>query len=149
MIEVRKAGRHDAGTAGRLLAAQLEEHTLPVDAAGIERALDLCLEPGAKVELLLAFDGEAVGVCLANPIVSAEHGGTAIWIEELYVAPGARRRGVARALLDALLRSARASGARAVELEVAPGHEAARALYRSVGFRENERTPYVLDLLGA
>ena len=145
VIEVRKANRHDARAAGRLLAAQLEEHDVPADAAGIENAVELCLRGTAQ--LLLAFhDGEPVGVCVSNPLVSAEHGGLSVWIEDLYVAPGARRLGVARALLSHVLGEARSAGARAVELEVEKGHEAARALYQGLGFRQNQRTPLVLEL---
>jgi GNAT superfamily N-acetyltransferase len=145
VIEVRKAGRHDARAAGRLLAAQLEEHAVPVDAAGIERAVELCLQETAQL-LVALDDGEPVGVCVSNPVVSAEHGGLSIWIEDLYVAPRARRRGVARALLAHVLREARGAGARAVELEVEQGHHAARALYQGLGFRQNQRTPFVLEL---
>ena len=145
MIEVRKAARGDAGAAGRLLAAQLEEHAIAPDPAGIANAVELCLAGAA--DLLLAFDGSrAVGVCVSNRLVSAEHGGLSVWIEDLYVSPDARRRGVARALVDAVLGAARRAGARAVELEVEPGHDAARALYEGLGFRHNQRTPFVLEL---
>ena len=52
----------------------------------------------------------------------------------------------ARALLSRLLADGRASGVRAVELQVDEGHEPARALYRGLGFEPNARTPWVLDL---
>jgi ribosomal-protein-alanine N-acetyltransferase len=52
------------------------------------------------------------------------------------VAPEARRRGLARRLLRQVLETAVHQGARAAHLEVRAGNEAARALYRSMGFRE-------------
>lgn len=52
------------------------------------------------------------------------------------VVPAARRRGIARALISALLESARTRGARTAYLEVRVDNEAARALYASEGFAE-------------
>lgn len=50
------------------------------------------------------------------------------------VAPPARRRGLARALLAAALAAARARGAETVFLEVEADNAAAIALYRAAGF---------------
>jgi [ribosomal protein S18]-alanine N-acetyltransferase len=50
------------------------------------------------------------------------------------VAPWARRRGMARALIADLARRARQRGMRRVLLEVAADNQAAIALYHSVGF---------------
>lgn len=53
--------------------------------------------------------------------------------------PAWRRRGLARRLLLALMRSAVVDGARHATLEVAAGNGAALALYRQLGFREAGR----------
>ncbi len=50
--------------------------------------------------------------------------------------PDARRGGIGAALMTHLLDGARARGSRLVTLEVRSGNQAARALYRSVGFVE-------------
>ncbi len=55
--------------------------------------------------------------------------------------PTFRRRGVGRALLDALLGQARARGASAVYLEVRPSNAAALSLYRAAGFTDLARRP--------
>jgi [ribosomal protein S18]-alanine N-acetyltransferase len=55
-------------------------------------------------------------------------------IVTLGVAPGARRRGAARALLEDLLARARGLGVAALTLEVAEDNAAAFALYRALGF---------------
>ncbi len=52
------------------------------------------------------------------------------------VAPEARRRGVARAVLDELEGRGRAQGARVAMLEVRRGNAPAIALYRSRGYRD-------------
>jgi ribosomal protein S18 acetylase RimI-like enzyme len=144
-IEVRPAESRDTAVVVELLAAQLAEHSLRSGREQVARGIEIAFQTGAS--LLVAIEGtRAVGVCLANRIASVEHGGAVLFIEELYVVPEARRRGVARALLGRLLREAAASGVRAIELEVDEGHEPARALYRSLGFEANQRTPWVLDL---
>ncbi len=145
MIEVRRADRGDLPALIELLAAQLSEHGLAAGREQVRRGIEVAFE--ASAPLLVAREGlRTVGACLANRIASVEHGGAVLFIEELYVAPDARRRGVARALLNRLLADGRASGVRAIELEVDGGHEPARALYRSLGFEANTRTPWVLDL---
>jgi ribosomal-protein-alanine N-acetyltransferase len=52
----------------------------------------------------------------------------------LCVAPGARRQGIARLLLEDLFRRALLLGVRSVSLEVAADNQPARRLYESLGF---------------
>ena len=61
--------------------------------------------------------------------------GTFWQIRDLYVAPAARRRGVARALLRHVADAARAAGARRVSLQTEPDNTAALAVYAEMGFR--------------
>jgi ribosomal-protein-alanine N-acetyltransferase len=52
------------------------------------------------------------------------------------VAPGQRRRGLGRQVLQALLTTGRQQGAAHATLEVAAGNSAAVALYRCLGFQD-------------
>lgn len=89
---VRPARAADRETCIRLLTAQLIEHALPADPAGIAAGVDLALTPYSPAWLLLAVvDGAPVGIMLANQIVSVEKCGYTLWIEELYVTPQARQ----------------------------------------------------------
>lgn len=63
----------------------------------------------------------------------------------LAVHPAQRRRGIARALLSQALNLARSQGALVGWLEVRPSNGAARALYKSFGFREVGRRPGYYD----
>jgi ribosomal-protein-alanine N-acetyltransferase len=64
-------------------------------------------------------------------------------ILNLGVAPHARRRGIARTLVRALLAEFAGVGARSVFLEVRESNLPARGLYESFGFREvGRRTRY-------
>ncbi|MET0589545.1 MAG: ribosomal protein S18-alanine N-acetyltransferase [Naasia sp.] len=57
-------------------------------------------------------------------------------VQTIAVAPEARRHGLGRALVLALLAEARRRGAREVFLEVRVDNEPAATLYRSLGFEE-------------
>lgn len=55
------------------------------------------------------------------------------------VDPDRRRLGIGRALIDAALQAAAMAGARRVQLAVLAGNDAALALFRAAGFREEGR----------
>jgi GNAT superfamily N-acetyltransferase len=59
---------------------------------------------------------------------------TDVDVVSMWTAPSARRRGVARLLVHAVLDWARATGATSVSLWVTRGNDAAEALYRAMGF---------------
>jgi|SRR5579875_1048390 len=62
-----------------------------------------------------------------------------IWyLEDLFVAPPARRQGIARALMLHAEQFARESGAERLTLSTAHDNQAAQALYRSVGYVREE-----------
>jgi phosphinothricin acetyltransferase len=54
----------------------------------------------------------------------------------VYVDPAARRRGVGRVLLDALIASTEAAGIWTIQSGIFPENTASRALHRAAGFRE-------------
>jgi ribosomal protein S18 acetylase RimI-like enzyme len=56
----------------------------------------------------------------------------------MWIAPAARRAGVGRALVAALVDWAADSGASAVELWVTRGNDAAQRLYEGTGFRTTD-----------
>jgi ribosomal protein S18 acetylase RimI-like enzyme len=59
------------------------------------------------------------------------------YVDALATAPGLRRRGVARALLEHAEREAAAAGLGAVSLDTGLHNASARALYAAAGFREH------------
>jgi ribosomal protein S18 acetylase RimI-like enzyme len=62
-----------------------------------------------------------------------EFGGPLGVVDDLYVMPAWRRRGIAGALLDALRAECRSRGCRAWQVEVGVGNAGAQALYRHRG----------------
>lgn len=77
--------------------------------------------------------GEAIGFALVWRAADELH------LTDLGVTPGARRRGVARRLLQSLCQEGRELGARVMLLEVRASNAAALALYGSCGFEELDR----------
>lgn len=61
-------------------------------------------------------------------------------ISDVWVEPAHRGQGVGRALMRAAVATIRDTGLHAVSLSVAAGNDAARALYRSLGFRPTQET---------
>lgn len=64
------------------------------------------------------------------------------FLEGLYVEPDSRRRGVARALVAAVLGWARARGLREIASDAAIDNARSHALHRALGFDETERVVY-------
>jgi ribosomal protein S18 acetylase RimI-like enzyme len=88
-----------------------------------------------KVRMWGAFvDGALVGIVGLDPEARLKNRHKA-HVVGMYVAPEAGRRGVGRALMDALLADARASGFELLVLTVTAGNDGARDLYVRCGFK--------------
>jgi len=66
----------------------------------------------------------------------------------MYVAPEVNGQGIGRALLDALVRHARANGIASLVLTVTEGNERAQHLYASAGFRSFGVEPDAIRVAG-
>jgi GNAT superfamily N-acetyltransferase len=75
-------------------------------------------------------DGPPVGFATTVPVLRGGAGST-LELEDLFVDPPQRRRGVARLLVDDVLAGARGCGAHCVEVDANPH---ARAFYEAEGF---------------
>jgi GNAT superfamily N-acetyltransferase len=109
--------------------------SLPVDLAPQGFTQELESLPGVyappKGELLLAKRGDHVLGCIAlkplEPPRTAE-------IKRLFVRPQARGKGVGKALIEAILKTARQLGYGEIKLDTLPEMEGAIALYKANGF---------------
>lgn len=61
-----------------------------------------------------------------------------VYLYDLFVLPEARRRGVAKALMNAAQSHAIRRGANRLQLDTAVDNRAAQALYESLGWRRDE-----------
>src|SRR5690242_3977358 len=124
--QIRMAQWTDRDTVLALLLAQLREHAIDTPEAEIAHAVDGMLGHPQRGNILVAMlEGRPVGVAWLSSTWTAEHGGRSMWLEELYVEPTLRGRGIGRQLLREALRVAGGTGAAAVDLEVETSHERA------------------------
>jgi len=151
-ILIRTATPADLDAVVGLLAAQLAEHGIGTPRQAIARAAHGSVEDAGGRGRILVAEGAAgaatavLGVAVLSYQWTLEHGGRSAWLEELYVVPARRGRGIGRALLLAALEAAARDGAGAVDLEVAVGHERVETLYRREGFAPLPRTRWVRRL---
>lgn len=139
-IQVRRATAEDADAIARLLHdfnLEFLEPTPEVETlTGYVRRL---LEEG-QITVLLAGDGPD-GLSLLRFRPSLWTGESEAYLQELYVVPDLRGRGIGRCLLEETLEIARAAGATGIDLNTGETDTAARALYESMGFTNREGSP--------
>jgi putative acetyltransferase len=110
--------------------------SLGVDLAFQDFERELAELPWEYAAILLGRVGGEVEGCVAvRPLE-----GDACELKRLYVRPAARGSGLGRALAEAAVARARLRGFAWMRLDTLPTMDAARALYRSLGFVEIE--PY-------
>jgi ribosomal protein S18 acetylase RimI-like enzyme len=99
--------------------------------------------------ILLALDerGEGLGFTQLYPLFSSVRTVRIYLLNDLFVATGARRQGVAAALLRAAAEQARSLGAASLSLSTALDNAPAQALYESLGWqRDRQFCEYHLSL---
>lgn len=150
--EIRRAGADDAAAVARLLHdfnTEYEDHT-----PGVPVLTERLGELLASAEIMVLLAGNPpLGFALfrIRPSLWSKAGDT--YLEELYVVPEHRGKGIGRALLNAAIDAAREAGADHFELTTGETDTEARGLYESRGFTNREGAPdgprmlyYELDL---
>ena len=98
------------------------------------RRLRESVEAGELEVLAARAEGRVVGVAVLAYRLSISAGGLFASVEDLYVKPDARRRGVGRALLEAVGERCAARGVSYVETQVED--EEAAGFYAALGYEE-------------
>jgi GNAT superfamily N-acetyltransferase len=120
---------------------------LPFDEDRLRAALAaLWADPRHGRVWLARVDGEPVGYGVLCFGFSLEHGGLDAFIDELYVRPGHRGRGIGTVLLQAMEAACRVAGVTRLHLEVDDGNEGGRRLYLRHGFVVPDRRLMTLRL---
>ena len=84
---------------------------------------------------IIADDSEPAGYVVLTVRFSMEYGGLDAFIDDLFIRPAYRRRGLGRAALRALFDECKRRQVLAVHVEVGHDNVAAKALYSSYGLK--------------
>lgn len=115
----------------------------PPDLERARKYLSERLSRAESVIFLALLEGEtgwnAVGFTQLYPTFSSISLKRFWILNDLYVAPQARKLGIAKALMERARHHAAEMGAGGLALEVATDNEAAQRLYESLGWKRDER----------
>lgn len=136
-VRVWRAGEDDSAGVARLLHDFNTEFGVPSPGVEVLAARAEKMLAGGEMTVLLAGDGPD-GLAELRFRRSIWSGSLDAYLEELYVVPGLRGRGIGRALLEATMDAAREAGATRIDLGTGETDTAARALYESCGFTNLE-----------
>ena len=146
-LSTRRAGPQDLDALAVLFDAYRGFYGQPSDVARARDWLRTRMRVGESVVLVAERGGGIVGFTQLYPMFSSVRTERTWILNDLFVSEAARRGGVARALLDAAVEFARASGAAGISLETTRDNDSARALYRAAGWSEDDTQWYSVSLL--
>ena len=119
-----------------------------VDPARFPLTIQTLLAEPARGRIILFVEGSEIrGHAILIPYWSNEFGGTILFVDELFVVPAARSRGIGRRFF-AFLFQTRPYDAVAAALEVSPANARARRLYESIGFRVRRNSLFTCRIDG-
>ena len=134
-VRIRPARPDDATTIHRFVCALAEYEREPhaVQATPEVFRAQLEQDPAPFGCLIAEVDGQAAGFALYFPTYSTWRGRSGIYLEDLYVDPAYRRRGIARSLVARLARLVVERRWGRLEWSVLDWNEPAIAFYRALG----------------
>jgi ribosomal protein S18 acetylase RimI-like enzyme len=139
-IHVRQATAEDAAAIARLLRDFNLEYSEPTpELATLIETVRRLLKGGEIVGMLAGAEPDGLSLFRFRPALWAD--GPETYLQELYVVPHLRGRGIGRRLLEETIEFARAAGAAGIDLNTGETDTAARNLYESMGFTNREGGP--------
>lgn len=135
-IAAKRAAREDIPLLVDLMEEFYAEASYPLDRERATASFSSFLSDGSLgCAWVLLRDGEPAGYIVLTVRFAMEYGGLDAFIDDLFVRPGHRRRGVARLGIETLFEECRRRGVLAVHVEVGRDNAAANALYAGFGLR--------------
>ena len=120
-----------AGLLAELFAVETE---FAVDRAKQERALRMIIERPSAAGWVAECGGQVVGMVTAQTVVSTAEGGESVWIEDVIVRTGWRRKGIGRKLVQAVEQWCAGRGVTRMQLLADGANEAACEFYPKRGW---------------
>lgn len=137
-LEIRPAAQADRDAWARLFAKYMAFYDCAPSDAVLNTTWRWVLDPAGPVECLLALkDGQAVGFAQYRAVPETLTGAWFGQLDDLFVAPTARRQGVAEALMAELDEIARERGWFKLAWITAKDNAEARKIYDRIGKASN------------
>lgn len=137
LFTIRLCHPEDASLLAPLIRAlAVEEGADPNDLDGVETVVSALLQSGVSDFLLATIEGRPAGCLQIAYRLSTWAAAPYAYLEDFYLAPEARARGIGTKMLDYALQRAEGQRAYAVALDVRVENSAAQRLYRRFGFED-------------
>jgi ribosomal protein S18 acetylase RimI-like enzyme len=144
---IRLATLTDVDVLVRLMRQFYAEDAFALSERAASRAFEALLEDTRLGQVwMIEHDGHPAGFVVVTVGFSMEYGGLRGFIDDFYVAPQYRRRGLGHAALEEVKRVCRRRGVRALVVETGPENDAAISAYHSVGFEDSHQRLLTLRL---
>jgi GNAT superfamily N-acetyltransferase len=139
-LRLRDAGREDLDLVLRFIRALAEYERLPheVTADGPTLARFLFGEPRRAEALIAEWDGEPVGFAVWYYSFSTFLGRPSLYVEDVFVEPAMRGRGIGKAVFAHLAARAQSQGCGRMEWSVLDWNAPSIAFYRSLGAKPRQ-----------
>jgi GNAT superfamily N-acetyltransferase len=136
-VAIRAATAGDAATVVSLVHAFEREEGKSDARLTVADVLAEGFAARPRFRILLAEEaGQALGYALFYPSYDSEHAARGLYLQDLFVLPAARRRGVGRALMAAVARACETDGGCYLFWNALEENHAGRAFYGRLGARE-------------
>lgn len=144
MLQVRAFEDQDAPALAALLREMAAFYGASI-APELDVATDL-RRRSRTLDILVAADGDdLLGFATMTTLYPVAGLLAFTYVQQVYIAQAARRRGVARALMAGIARAAKVAGTTRIEWSTGRDNQAARSLYDGLGARGSNKVYYVLD----
>jgi ribosomal protein S18 acetylase RimI-like enzyme len=138
LFRIRLCHPEDAPLLAPLIAALAEEEGGDhADLESIEMVVSALLQSGVSDFLLALVEGQPVGCLQIAYRLSTWHAAPYAYLEDFYLAPEARAKGIGSKLIDYALQRAEGQRADQILLDVRVANAGARRLYQRFGFADS------------
>jgi ribosomal protein S18 acetylase RimI-like enzyme len=147
---LRAATPSDCALLVGLMSEFYAESGYPLNRRRAELAFsELLADPGLGRVWLIQAEPGPVGYVVLTLGYSMEYGGRDAFVDDLFIRPIFRGRGLGKLALAEVRAACEERGVRALHLEVGRDNAAAQSLYRRVGFVDTDRQLLTLKLADA
>jgi GNAT superfamily N-acetyltransferase len=146
-VEIRPARTDEIEEMLPLIRAYCEFYETEPNDEGLRAMFEtLITDPGQGVVFIARYDGRAVGFATLDWKWSSLKAAKLGYLEDLFVDPGARGRGIADALIEVCAERCRELGMPVMEWLTAPDNHRAQKVYNRAGAESGTYLEYELEL---